>query len=109
MRRERSKVLLVKSKKAVDDIKQVAVKKVHRQQPITTNASGKTPLPESSVQTPDSAIKCSEKNYHAVLKRLRESPGDGFNVLKNFCMDSSAVTSNDDFQETDPTFSGQNK
>ena len=103
------KSVLVKSKKAVDDIKQVAVKKIPRQQPITTNASGKTPLPESSVQTPNAAIKRSEKDYHTVLKRLRESPGDGVNVLKSFCMDSSAVTSNDDFQETDPTFSGQNK
>ena len=63
------KSVLVKSK-AVDDIKQVAVKKVPRQQPITTNASGKTPLPESSVQTPNAAIKRSEKDYHAVLKRL---------------------------------------
>ena len=67
------------------------------------------PRPESSVQTPNAAIKRSEKDYHTVLKRLRESPGDGVNVLKSFCMDSSAITSNDDFQETDPTFSGQNK
>ena len=84
----------------------MAVKKVLRQQPISTNASGKTPLPESSVQTPNGAIKRTEKNYHAVLKRRTESPGDGVNVLKSFCMDSSAITSNDDFRETDPTFSG---
>ena len=86
----------------------MAVKKVPRQQPISTNASGKTPLPESSVQTPNAAIRRSEKDYHVVLKRLRESPGDDVDVLKCFYMDSSAVTSNDDFHETDPTFSGQN-
>ena len=63
------KSVLVKSKKAADDIKQVAVKKIPRQQPITTNASGKTPLPESCVQTPNAAIKRSEKDYHTVLKR----------------------------------------
>ena len=60
-------------------------------------------------KTPNAAIKRSKKNYHAVSKRLGESPGDGVNILKSFCMDSSAVTSNDDFQETDPKFSGQNK
>ena len=103
------KSVLVKSKKEVDDIEQVAIKKVPRQQPISTNASGKTPLPKSSVQTPNAAIKRSKKHYHAVLKRLRESPGDVVSVLKRFGIDSSAVTSNDDFQETDPTFSGQNK
>ena len=73
---------------------------------FSTNASGETTLPESSVQTPNAAIKHSEKDYHAVLKRLGESPVDGVSVLKSVCMDSSAVTSNDDFQETDPTFSG---
>ena len=95
----------------MDDIKQVAIKKVPRQQHISTNASGKTPLQEQepSVQTPNAVIKQSEKDYHIVLKRLRESPGDGDNVLKKFCMHFTAVTSKYDFQETDPTFSGQNK
>ena len=60
-------------------------------------------------KTPNAAIKSSEKDYHAVSKRLREPPDDDVNVSKSFCMDSSAATTNDDFQETDPTFSGQNK
>ena len=73
--------------------------------------SGKTPIQEQepSVQTPNAVIKQSEKDYHIVLKRLRESPDNGVNVLKTFCMHFTAVTSKDDFQETDPTFSDQNK
>ena len=86
------------------------VKKVPRQHHISTNASGKTPLQEQepSTQNPNAVIKRSEKGYHTVLMRLRESFVDGVNVRKNFCMDFTAVTSKDDFQETDPTFSGQN-
>ena len=56
---------------------------VHRQQQISTNASGKTPLQQPSTQTPNAIIKHSEKDYHTVLKRLRESLRDGNNVLKS--------------------------
>ena len=57
----------VRSKRAIDDIKEVALKK-------------NKPMPQKTPK-PDAQL------LKKVAKRIRESPGDGVSELKQFCLD----------------------
>ena len=73
--------VIVNSKKAIDDIKEKAVKR-------------KPKVMQSSLQTPRVKGNVNEAMLRSALKRIRESPADeSMTVLKNICLDPQQLQS----------------